>query len=879
MISIFSILVLASGSPWISSSFPLDEEFIIDTVISWYGPAEGGQDNPAVSFDGTNYFVVWSDDRGGIYGTRVTLDGVILDPVGVPVAIAQGIQHNPRIVFDGTNYFVVWFDRRNGMENPDIYGTRVTTEGVALEPEGIPICTAPDYQVVPQIAFDGTNYFVVWMDRRSGSNDIYGSRITVDGEVIDTNGFPICTVDSGQEYPGLAFGGTNYFVVWHDYRDGANKDIYGARVTTEGAVLEPSGIPISVASNIQANPEISFDGTNFFVVWEAYHDEGGFLISDLYGTRVTPAGVVLDPSGIAISTGESWQLYPEITYDGTNYIVAWHDMRGGYDLYSARVTPAGVVLDPSGIFMFSTGLPWDVQWYLGVASSGTNSLVVSGTQNGEDGYNIYGARLSSIGTVLDSGGVIISTGANSQFYPDVAGGGTNFLVVWEGRRSPDDYSNIYGMLVNKEGKSLDTSILVSTAQGEQKYPKVAYNGENYLVVWKNINPLIGDEEIFGARVTPNGSVLDYYGIIISGEITCMCPAVAAGDTNFLVVWADQRDDSYNNIYGARVTPSGTVLDQEGISISTAPKTQNHPQVAYDGTNFFVVWEDKRNSTPEYDIYGARVTQNGEVLDTNGILIFTADDWQKYPELAFDGTNYLVVWYDGRNDDIYGARVTPNGEVLDTNGIPICTAGGYQKLPAVAVDTGDFLVVWQDGRGSDYDIYGVRVTPEGTVGSEFSISTLQYSQNSPTVSCVSDRFFIAYHSFTELPYNSTRILGRLYRETGIEETENRRGITDNQLEVYPNPARGKISIQYVVGSGQEEKLTTDYSLLTTLTIYDLSGRLVKSLPINQLTNYQSPFNQIIWDRTDNSGRRVCSGIYFVKFKSGDYKSTKKLILMQ
>jgi hypothetical protein len=72
---------------------------------------------------------------------------------------------------------------------------------------------------------------VAWKDWRSGASDIYGARVSPSGTVLDPSGRAICTVAGSQYDPSVAYDGTNYGVVWGDYRSGG--DIYGATVNPE----------------------------------------------------------------------------------------------------------------------------------------------------------------------------------------------------------------------------------------------------------------------------------------------------------------------------------------------------------------------------------------------------------------------------------------------------------------------------------------------------------------------------------------------------------------------------------------------------------------------------------------------------------------------
>ncbi len=150
-------------------------------------------------------------------------------------------------------------------------------------------------------------------------------------------------------------------------------------------------------------------------------------------------------------------------------------------------------------------------------------------------------------------------------------------------------------------------------------------------------------------------------------------ACAFGKDCYLVAWCDgtlQADRPTADIYAARIDPhSGKSLDPAGIRVCAAADLQERPAVAFDGTNFLVVWQDFRNGR-DYDIYAARVSPQGRVLDPDGFPVIARAGNQARPAVAYSGGNYIVAWMDARQYPVYGlyaARVSPQGKVLDPEG--------------------------------------------------------------------------------------------------------------------------------------------------------------------------------------------------------------------
>jgi hypothetical protein len=188
-------------------------------------------------------------------------------------------------------------------------------------------------------------------------------------------------------------------------------------------------------------------------------------------------------------------------------------------------------------------------------------------------------------------------------------------------------------------------------------------------------------------------VLDPDGIVVSAEASNQeYPDVSFDGQNFLVVWQDDRNASFLNIYAARVSPAGAVLDPSGIVVAADTFGDWSPSVGFAGGDHLVVWEGHNSSG--VNIYGALVSPGGIVTKPR-FLVSGATGEQLSPVVARGPTNSLVVWQDTRlsDYDIFAARVRADGTVLDTSGIMVAGTSTFDRMPRVTADEAGFRVVW------------------------------------------------------------------------------------------------------------------------------------------------------------------------------------------
>jgi hypothetical protein len=541
--------------------------------------------------------------------------------------------------------------------------------------------SGPAYDAQTSVALcTGTaNTLAVWVDKRDGASALYGARIKPDGSNLDpaslklTRGFD----------PVLAFDGTNYLLVYARAVIGAYDQVVAQRISAAGVVIDPVPIALlSEPSEHQRRPLVAFDGTDFLIAWSSIGPKA---------VRLSKAGVVLDPAGIAITafTGNAYSL----GFNGMDFVLAG-------DQKLVRISPQGVVKDPAGIVHHGAAGA--------LACDSSNCLLAWGTYGG-----VFGVRVAQSGTMLDAMPVKLASATTisaTALSASVTFGGGNFAVSFLETSSLNSLMRLRAVRVTPAlaavGAVVDVTETTSTTINDKlAAPDIVSDGTNFLIAWdafKQFQENRGD--VFAARLSATAGLLDVTPKLIGvGASTQFAPVISSDGVNALVVWEDLRADSREDIYAARVSPSGAILDPTGIAIASSVEIERQPTVAFDGTNFMIIY-----STWSSGIFGQRLSKSGALVGAAFQIVDPYTTSKNNPVVAFDGTNFQVAYeYAAFSNDIHLKRISPSGTVLDSAPIIIASGAVAQLSPAIACDGTNCLVVW-DENGTK----GRRMSPAG-----------------------------------------------------------------------------------------------------------------------------------------------------------------------
>jgi len=269
-----------------------------------------------------------------------------------------------------------------------------------------------------------------------------------------------------------------------------------------------AAFPIITWGTSQWNPKLVYAGgiqKEFLVVW-SNTSTAGSLPAYVSVKRIRADGS-FPSSGADLTLSDSSKNYinPDVSYNlaRNEYLVVWDKVSSSHDIWGVRITGNAVPL-------------------------GGGPFAIAGWPDNEESPSVAACNVADQYLVT--------------WQSDVGTGGTNY--------------DIYGYLVNGDG-TLDTVFWIDNTTLPEIESSVACNrsGNQYLVVyqqrWTNLK-----YGITGRLVFPDHSMEAAFVVIPpGGAADRTMPAVAGGNSSYLVAWEHQRDGtSYQDIHGRIVTP-------------------------------------------------------------------------------------------------------------------------------------------------------------------------------------------------------------------------------------------------------------------------------------------------------------------------------------
>jgi hypothetical protein len=364
---------------------------------------------------------------------------------GVTIAPNTG-NYTPTVASNGTETLVVW-EKRHGQNGlADIYGRLTKTDTTETRATSVRISLRAADEYLPDVAWNGSSFLVVWETAVSGHEEIHGRRVSKDGALLGSE-IAIATRNASQTTPAVTAGPNGQFLVaWEDDRnfDTTYTDIYARRVTSAGAVLDATNIRVSTDTadffpGDDTDPDIAWNGQFYLVVYSEFDVTRD--VGEITASGVTPAGErdhggVVGGGTLVIGGDNLDALEPAVAASGKLFTVIWTE----------EVANGNTGIDIRGVTRYdaTTSAPDSISIASAVGSQTAPAIDFNGQflavwVDRRNGINeIWGARIASSGAILDSDGFRLTADGSSNGSPAVTKGRSTaqtYTVAWE--RNPN----------------------------------------------------------------------------------------------------------------------------------------------------------------------------------------------------------------------------------------------------------------------------------------------------------------------------------------------------------------------------------------------------------------------------------------------------------
>jgi hypothetical protein len=633
--------------------------------------AEGEQKKPIIiKSEPGSAIIVWEERANrNIYGMRISgadeMERMWEPEQGLPISRAIGDQNQVHLSPDNDGgVFVIWEDKRfGGFPEVDVWAQHINIDGeIQWDENGILVCGAAEeddegfftqFKPVIQPLLNG-GCIAVWGDKRSGSTQLYGQCLNVDGEAQweETGRLLIEGLSQSAMKPQVLCSGHREFVLaWLDGRSSTlgcfpfiQKCIAG-----ENEVLieyEQHGIPAYtpvVGGGRYPVAILSEDGSTI-IIWEDHRRNQADAI---YAQKISENGEYLwGETGVKCADFEYDQKLPQLcTDDNGGAILAWRAPTNDslYNVFCQRISSEGDRLwGEGGIKITENSVDETVEQIIPDGEGGAVILWRACESVFDTDEDLWIQSVNSNGEKLweddrENYGKLVCADWNKQYHSKLIRHPDGYVVVWADGRddelgTPQD--DIYGQFIMPDGNYLweEEGYLICGAERDQPEPDVFVDNQgNIWVAWENGRHGWNQKDIYIQKLNPtlvedgmpqillfdeeNQPLRDGKAVITASQDQMRVSICHDGNNGAWLAWEDYRGGDWSDIYASHLNPDGEPYDnwdENGNPVSTANHKQDSPQIAlledHGGSGVVIVWEDKRCSNVEEisNIYCQRI---------------------------------------------------------------------------------------------------------------------------------------------------------------------------------------------------------------------------------------------------------------------------------
>ena len=334
----------------------------------------------------------------------------------------------------------------------------------------------------------------------------------------------------------------------------------------------------------------------------------------------------------------------------------------------------------------------------------------------------------------------------------------------------------------------------------------------------------------------------------------------------------------------------TVYDGKLIAggyFATAGGIETNRIAAWDGLSWSPLGSGMNNFVYALTVYDGKLIAVGRFttaggIDANRIAAWDGSSWSPLGSgidgSYFDPQIYSLTVYDGKL--IAGGNLFPAGGE-SANNIPSWDGTSWSPIGSGLGGTvsaltvydgiliaGGWFITTADGvevnRIAAWD--GLSWSPLGSGIGDVDLPDV-YVRTYVEALTVYDEELIVGGSFTFAGGKVAPYIARWTKKDSPDEVEQLfLPSTVSLSQNYPNPFNPATTIEYNVPAQSR----------INLTLYNVLGQLVRTLVDD---TRQAGSYRVTWDGTDQFGAPVSMGVYFYRLQAGDYRDTKKMLLLE